>query len=309
MKQSLKIFVFFSVAIFALTNCENPTIDTQLPYYYHETIAYLPASGTQSVEFQHTPSGIKEKEILFTVARKNNNADKMESELQKECTVVLEAAIDGIEPEYVTFRDGMTLTIPAGETEVSSAFDIDWSFAAETATVVECTITISIANINVHPSEEKSQSIYKITKSELSNIYTTAPSGTLVEDQQQWIVECTNDETLSNWSVTSKLTNNDKNDYVWYDSSFLAIKVNLGTVKALTGVASYSSYGSNYAPSSLIMETSTNGTNWTPVGSKIKVTPASYTYASFHDPVEAQYIRLQMFGTSVLSSEIYAWVK
>lgn len=310
MKRIMKYLIFLGTTALMLQGCEDPTIDNELPYYYYETIAYLPASGTQSVEFKHTPSGIKENEIIFTVARQNNAADKMEAELQKECTVVLEAAVDGIEPEYVTFRDGMTLTIPAGETAVSSAIDIDWSFATETETALECTITVTIASTNVYLSEERYQTVYEIVKSELSNIYTTEPtSGSSVEDRSNWTVQYTNDETLSSWQDTSTL--NDSNDRTYaYVRNFLAIKVDMGETKTLTGLASYCRYGSSYAPSSIIVETSIDGTDWTAAGPKSTITPASYyTYASFYEPVEARYFRLQMFGSLLLSSEIYAYAE
>lgn len=309
MKRIMKYPIFFGITALMLQGCENPTIDNELPYYYYETIAYLPASGTQSVEFKHLPSGIKEHEIIFTVARQINDADKMETELQKECTVVLEAAVDGIDPEYVTFRDGMTLTIPAGETAVSSAIDIDWSFATETETAFECTITVTITSTNVYLSEERYQTVYEIVKSELSNIYTTEPtSGSSVENRTNWTVQYTNDQTFSSWQDASKLNDSKTGTYVYvYD--FLAIKVDMGETKALTGISSYCSYGKYYAPSSIIVETSSDGINWTEAGPKSTVTPAYYTYASFYEPIEARFFRLQMFGSDLLSSEIYAYVE
>lgn len=189
MKKSLKYLVFFSAATFALTNCENPTIDNKLPYYYYETIAYLPASGTQSVNILHTPTTIQGKEIVFSVARSNNDSERMEKELQKDCTVELEATFEGIEPDYITFRDGLSLTIPAGQTSVSSAIDIDWSFATEQE--AEYTITLSIKNSNVTVSQERYSTIYEITKNRKpeSNLYTNAPPTGTNEDRSGWTVQ------------------------------------------------------------------------------------------------------------------------
>lgn len=307
MKKIMKYPVLFCAAAFALTGCENPTVEETLPYYYKETIAYLANTGTQSVAFSHTPKGIQENAINFKVARKiNGNAA---AELKKECTVVLEAAIDGIDPQYVSFRDGLTMTIPAGETEISSAIDIDWSFASAIEEAVECSITLTLTGTSAYLSTERNQATYEITKKELSYFYTSEPtSGSRISDRSSWTVQYTNDTNLSEWWNTSSLTDGGSS-YLYFGGDFLAITVDMGETKHLTGVSTYSSYGSYYSPSAIKVETSIDGVNWSAVGPKTDVTRASYVYASFYDPIDARYFRMQLFGANVLSSEIYAYAE
>lgn len=303
----MKYLAFFGAAAFALTGCENPTVEETLPYYYTETIAYLPDTGTQSVEFAHTPNGIQEKEIIFKVARKVNGDAK--SELKKACTVTLDAAVDGIDPRYVTFRDGLTLTIPAGETEVSSAILIDWSFAAETETALACSIDLTLTGASVYPSTERNKMTFAITKGVLSYFYTTEPtSGSSISDRSGWTVSVTNNQSLTTWQTTTSLTDG-ASSYYFPGGTFIGVMVDLGEMKNLTGISSYSAYGSSYAPSSIIVETSVDGTEWTAVGPETAVTRAYYTYASFYNPIAARYFRLQLKGSGVLTSEIYAYAE
>lgn len=307
MKKIMKYPVLLCAAAFALTGCENPTVEETLPYYYTETIAYLPNVGTQTVSFKHTPSGIQENAIAFKVARKINS--NHQAELKKECTVVLEAAIEGIDPQYVSFRDGLTMTIPAGETEIASAIDIDWSFASAIEEAIECSITLTLTGADIRLSTERTQVSYEITKKELSYFYTTVPtSGSRLDDRSSWEAQYTTDPALSNWKSTTSVTDG-KTTYLYPGTNFLAIMADMGEVKHLTGVVTYSSYGSNYSPSAIIVETSMDGVNWNAVGPKTDVKRAYYVYASFYEPIDARYFRMQLFGNNVLSTEIYAYAE
>lgn len=309
MKRIMKYLTGFGSAIFVLTGCENPEIDNSLPYYYTETIVYLPDAGTQNINIRHTPTTVRGETIEFSVARHNNDPELLEKALKKPCTVELEAAFEGIEEQYIAFRDGLTLTIPAGETSVSSFIDIDWAFAAETTAEAEYTITLSIKSSSAYISEERNKTIYEISKNEKpeSNLYTDAPAGTNV-DRSGWMVQISTDSDLNNWNDITQLTDGDNYTYQ-YVYSFLAVKVDMGSVQNLTGVVSYCSYGSYYAPNKFIVETSQDGSTWDKVGGETSVTQDYYLYASFYDPIEARYFRLQMFGNNVLSSEIYAYTE
>lgn len=160
-----KYLAAFSSAMFVLTGCEHPRIDDSLPYYYTETIVYLPDAGTNEIGIQHTPTAVRGEAIEFTVARHCNAPELLEQALKKPCTVELEAAFVGIEEQYVTFRDGLTLTIPVGETSVASFIDIDWAFAADTSDEAEYTLTLSIKGSSAYISEERREAVYKISKS------------------------------------------------------------------------------------------------------------------------------------------------
>lgn len=310
MKRIMKYLAVFSSAIFVLTGCENPEIDNSLPYYYTETIVYLPDAGTQNINIRHTPTAVRGEAIEFTVVRHNNDPELLEKALIKPCTVELEAAFEGIEEQYIAFRDGLTLTIPAGETSVSSFIDIDWSFAAETTAEAEYTLTLSIKSSSAYISEERNETIYEITKNEKpeSNLYTDAPAGTSM-DRSGWTVQYTSDSALNNWVDDSDGSLTDENNSYLYYNGFLAVKVDMGSVQNLTGVVSYCSYGSYYAPDKFIVETSLDGSTWNKVGGETSVTQDDYLYASFYDPIEARYFRLQMFGNNVLSTEIYAYTE
>ncbi len=302
MKKTLKYLAFLAPGLFVLTGCENPTVEETLPYYYTENIVYL-SQNLSSFTFAHTPNGIQNKDVPFTV--------KLNKASDKACSVVVEIETEGIDASDITLVDGNTLTIPAGATSVSSALRFDWS-AATDARIVG-TVKLTIKSADVYISEENNVlelAICKATKTNVHQPSGDSPAGTELDNRSEWTVKVwSNSEFSGDGQTTISLTDGNYWSYD-YTGSDLGIEIDLGAEHTITGIKSFSSFGSSYAPTQATILTSTDGENWTIQGENVELEAMSTTNIELFEPATARYIRLALDSSNgALSSELYVYTE
>ena len=121
-----------------------------------------------------------------------------------------------------------------------------------------------------------------------------------------WKCRVCTDESLSSWIEEEKLTDGaggtNADAY-----GFIAVWVDMGKDISLTGIRTYSDYGSWYAPTAVTVETSLDNREWSLVGAgETRVPKDYYMYASFYDPIKTRYFRLKIRGSMLYISEVYA---
>lgn len=305
MKKALKYLAFLAPGLFALTGCEDPKVEETLPYYYTESIVYLHQS-TSSFTFAHTPSGIKNEDIPFTI--------KLNMASENDCSLSLELESEGIDASNISFVDGSTLTIPAGAQSVSSALHIDWDAATDDQ--IDGTVKLTIKSADLRIAQEKNVmevAVCKLTKTNVYQPSTDYPAGSSLDNRSEWTVRATVDPTFAGeLAENTTVTDNNTSTYIWYGySKGAGIEIDLKTSHKITGIRSFSSFGSYYAPTSVTIFTSMDGENWTVQGKDIQLSAAATTNIEFYEPVTAQYLRLGFDATmyGVLSAELYVYTE
>lgn len=304
MKKLFK-YACFSLVLLGFAGCEDPEIKDDLPYYFHESIAYLDNRVIDATVF-HSPDGIVNADLTVPF---NVNLSKP---LSKSCRIQVEATVEseGITPDDFVISGNGTVTIPAntysGEGSISFP---SWDFCLGNDAKAEYRIALKIAETSDIPVSKDFNDL-SIALTKTAKAYTTdiAPTeGAPIADRSGWIVSVMRKEGTA-WTVTKKLT--DDNLYAYeYTNNYLGIQIDLGSEQTVTGLQTVSGFGASYAHTQYTLETSSDGTDWTKYDEKHDIAPAEDQYIMFYSPVTARYIRWYMYGDDTLSSEIYVYAK
>lgn len=141
-----------------------------LPDYYTEKIAYL-GKVDATFDILHTSAGVTNEDVKmpFTIGISKSLSEDLTVELE------LEVKGKGLTKENVVFKNGSTVTIPAGESTVSNELQFsNWDFAIDNKDAATYELNIRIAKIS--PSSiaciavDLNKVTYRIEKSALANV-------------------------------------------------------------------------------------------------------------------------------------------
>lgn len=315
LKYLLAGFLVPAVAVcFVACDDDEPVTDEwTADYVYLERFEL----GVNSMEFNQTHSSLGvagDTEISIPLAVRLSKPRK------SDVTVKFSYEIEGDMPDgVVAFREGGIAVIPAGESIARDTMDFvtDWGFVPQQAATYKVTVGIgSVEPVSgqLRISSKQKDLIALINKAKCMDIQAgVKPAGSRIADYTGWSVYATNvDDNKAEWgSHQPKLINGDTGDYIWFNTPHLGIKIDMGGKKTVTGLETYSAYGSGYAMSSCSIYSSDDGETWTLVtpDDGLAMTPAGTQYVSFIAPVSARYLIWHMYGSAPLSSEIYVYSK
>lgn len=293
---------------------EQVTDEWTSDYVYLEHIA--PAFRGVSFDLQHSSAGITGDKIWMPVTVRLSHPRKTD------VAVTLSCSVDGGLPaEDVTFREGGSVVIRAGETLARDTVDVvsQWSFVGDAK--AEYAVTVGIGAVKPAAGDLRvstKQAALKLTvnKAEKADVTVGTPSGHPIADYTGWQVYASAAEGIDvGWGAHKPLlidgiyNSYGSGTYVWYNAAYLGIKIDMGTVRPVTGLATYAPFGTVYAMSSCAIYTSQDGNNWKQLTPEAGLAVAANTRQNirFVVPQTARYIIWQMHGSSCLSSEIWVY--
>lgn len=271
-----------------------------------------PVLGSNEITYsiRHTDDGLSGWDGLFTFA----------VSLSKPCAsdvmvkVGFDAAAELPEGLFLLGENGQ-MTIPAGETQAVNTLQCDLQLLTALVGDNAASYTVPIRIETVVPSKEdlrisskQNDLIVNVNKGKLTNVIVgQQPSGTDM-DRSGWTVSVstTDSETADNFRKTSNLTDDNAWSYE-YVYTYLCIQIDLGAETSVTGLETYSAYGAAYAHTSCQIYSSVDGVNWIPEHDRVSIAADTNQYVSFIKPVKARYFRWRMWGSNVLSSEMYVY--
>lgn len=202
--------------------------------------------------------------------------------------------------EWVSFADGDTVVIPAGETFFDTSLPIpDWNFARENKAAAEWTLSVRIESVvsgSARISTNLNLVVWQIDKEGYSNIRADwEPSGTKTQNPDEWTVSVSTDRESPDWEVWDVLMEGFLGMETVENEGYLGVQIDLGAAKTVNGlIANFTK--SNTCYRELSVETSTDGQSWSPQGTVSAAWEAAYQSVSFTEPVETRYIRWHMFS-------------
>lgn len=316
MFEKLKYFLAASLLVAVGGGSVACDDDDATPDEWSSDYVYLgqlkPAVRSTSFNVSHSSLGVAgETEIWMPVAVRLSHPRK------SDVTVTLSSAVEGGMPAGdVVFREGGTVVIPAGETVARDTVDVltDWSFVAKGKETYRVTVgigSVKPASGDLRVSSKQSSLSLSVDKAVFADIIAgERPAGSRM-DRSGWEVSWIDQEGSENWKVSGNLTDGDDWSYLFFGKPYMGIKIDMGSVRTITGLETYSAYGNGYAMTSCGIAASEDGTDWTLVtpDDRLAVSAAATQYVSFVVPVTARYIIWHFYGSSVLSSEVYAYQK
>ncbi len=277
-----------------------------------------PELGVASREFNLTHSSLGvagDTEISLPLAIRLAKPWKSDVRVAFSCKVEGGDMPDGT----IVFREGGVVVIPAGSQVARDTLDLrtDWTFVPREAVAYKITVGIgSVKPVSgqLRISSKQKELTVQINKAKSIDIQAgVKPAGSRITDYTGWSVYATSvDDNNAEWGDHQpKLINGDTGDYTWFNTPHLGIKIDMGAVKTVTGLETYSAYGSGYAMSSCSIYSSDDGAAWTLVTPEegLAMTPSGTQYVSFIAPVTARYLIWHMYGSAPLSSEIFVYSK
>lgn len=213
--------------------------------------------------------------------------------------LVLEIEGDGLS-EWVSFADGDTVVIPAGETSVDTSLSIpDWSFARENKAAAEWTLSVRIESVvsgSARISTNLNLAVWQIDKMGYANIRTDWEAhGTKTQKPDEWTVSVSTDRESPNWEESDVLMEDFVGLGTVENEGYLGVQIDFGAAETVNGlVASFQKDNTCYRE--LSVETSDDGQSWSPQGTVPAVRESAYQSVMFVEPVKTRYIRWHMFS-------------
>lgn len=268
-----------------------------LPDYYTEKIAYL-GKVDATFDILHTSAGVTNEDVKmpFTIGISKSLSEDLTVELE------LEVKGKGLTKENVVFKNGSTVTIPAGESTVSNELQFsNWDFAIDNKDAATYELNIRIAKIS--PSSiaciavDLNKVTYRIEKSALANVKPgEKPVGTQIYalTSSSCIIKVSQNISDSEWNVPQLM-----DDMIPFTSDYMGIKVDLRETKLVTGLYGLilGLTGATY-PSMCSIETSDDGQKWIEQMAKTAITPGRNNDMAFVVPIETRYIRWRFWGAA-----------
>lgn len=298
MKKYWKYMAFAAVALLGVgaAACSDDEGDTS----WSATYAYLVPEHLgildKAVTLSHTAEGISgDASLVFSVGL-NKVSSK---DLTFTFDVVTSETLPGSEVELSLPE----VTIPAGEL-VSAPITLsvpDWSFEAENRAKVEYTVAVSVAQTAGVELGRQNLLTLAITKNAYLNLVAEAPENSVEIDCTNWV--CSKmDGMEGDANVLKGTAGGDiaSNTAPWW------VAVDMGATHTLTG-ARTTHWSSYYAPTSIEVETSEDGTNWTSHG-VLPISGGTQNW-SLIEPVACRFVRYTALApnsrTDITSMRLY----
>lgn len=296
-------------------NEEVPIIDEPtIPYVY----LVPPSQNSDAVVFGvlHTPDGIIEKTRTIAPV-----AIRLSKAMDVDVTVTLATKLNGFPAEAIGFKTSGTHVIPAGELEVRDTLMVkEWSFAVNTETAATYSATISISEVlpvsdSLQISSQQNSERLTVNKSKLSisNVRPDLkPTNTSLALRSEWIVTWSRNQDDIGWTETKTVTDGNNNTYIYNNSGYIGLTVDLGAEQVVTALYIHNSFGISYGASECVLLSSEDGESWKMESDEELrdfLTPGSNQYASFAKPVTARYFRWKLWGTRALCSELHVYAQ
>lgn len=256
MKRMIKKLCFGAVCCLTV-GCENPHTGETLPYWYTDPIVSIEPTD-RSFTILHTPDG-----LVGTDGVKMPFPVFLSKPVSEDVSVRLVLEIGGGLSEWVSFADGDTVVIPAGETFFDTSLSIpDWNFARENKAAAEWTLSVRIESVvsgSARISTNLNLAVWQIDKEGYSNIRADwEPSGTKTQNPDEWTVSVSTDRESPDWEVWDVLMEGFLGMETVENEGYLGVQIDLGAAKTVNGlIANFTK--SNTCYRDLSVETSTDG--------------------------------------------------
>lgn len=309
--------------VFVACDNEDDTVTDEWTsnYVYMERLSL--GVNTMKCNWVHTIS----VGVLGDVQIKLPVAVRLHHPFASDVTVKLAYEVQGEEllKNAFSFVEGGTLVIPAGELLVRDTlmFDTNTDLSPLAAPAADYTVKTWIEAVepvsgDLRISSKQRELQIAINKSEKADIVPNMqPEGARITNKTGWGCALTADaggpEVEWEWGY-SKVVDGDLGNYVFFGTTHLGIKIDMGSVRTLSGVESYCSYGTSYCMTSGTLYASEDGEKWTLLSPDdgFEMDQGSRQFVKFIVPVQARYIIWHQDGGNskqVLISEFFAWAK
>ena len=275
-----------------------------------------PALGVDAASFSivHTSSNLLPSAEEFSIPVKV----ALKEVASHDVKVKYEITTTGGLPVESVMLDGVNeLVIPAGQLalETKMVVNSDWAFVGKEAANYSAKIQLKAlepAHDQLRLSSKMTSLEISISKSECMDVIANVkPDGERL-DRAGWNGWVTYDDNNPNgkWSgFFNQALDNDSYNYLFFGQPKWAYKVDMQSVKSISGIETFNPFGQGYAYNRCHVAVSDDGEAWTYVtpSTGLDMPVANFQQVKFFNEVKGRYVYLMMYGANPCISLFYVY--